>query len=81
MKIIKQGATPEWSTQITCEYNNWNGGCGTVFEVEVADLYMAWEEDYRGDRYTVPAVNCPVCGKQHVVRDLPYYLQSKVRDA
>lgn len=72
MKIIStidntaeaQGYWSEWRRRITCGLST--GGCGTVYEVEAADLEIVQHGHY--GRTHNAYVHCPVCGRQHHIQ-------------
>ena len=71
MKIIKEGS---WEKKITCR------GCKTVMKIIAEDirygLYSTeYEQEFEGQFY----VDCPVCTKKIVQKDIPESIQEEAR--
>jgi len=79
MKVIEK-AKPKWSQRIKCK------GCEAVLEIETEDLKyevteamavaQQYAEEIKGQYY----VNCPECGMQLIVKNIPPLIEKQVQE-
>lgn len=79
MKVLEKG--PGWSTKQRCTgFGNGLGGCESLLQVEVGDIYVTSHTDIAGDTDYYYTFACPVCGKETDIpeKDIPVSIR---RDA
>lgn len=63
MKVLEKG--PGWSTKQRCTgKGNGDGGCLSLLQVEVGDIYVTIRSYYDGDTDYYYTFKCPVCGRE-----------------
>ena len=78
MKVLEKG--PGWSTKQRCTgKGNGDGGCESLLQVELGDIYVTSRSYYDGDTDYYYTICCPVCGKETDIseKDIPYSIRSK----
>ena len=78
MKVLEKG--PGWSINQRCTgRGNGDGGCNSLLQVEIEDIYVTSHTDMIGDTDYFYTFRCPVCGKETDIpeKDVPLSIRKE----